>query len=189
MNESEWLKEMVAKFPVPAAKDGKLAEVDKAATDAAIAELARAGTSAIVGLVGMLVPPEKGGDGRVRHVLHTLVIHAGGQGDTRRQLVAEALASTLASDQPAESKTFVLQQLQLIGGREVVPKIGKLLADEALADPAAQALLAINTDAAEQFRTLLGGAKVRQVVIAAHALGSLRDKAAIPALRKLMGSE
>ena len=136
MNESEWLMEMVAKFPVPAAKDGKLAEVDKTATDAAIAELARAGASAIVGLVGMLVPPEKGGDGRVRHVLHTLVIHAGGQGDTRRQLVAEALASTLASDQPAESKTFVLQQLQLIGGREVVPKIGKSRG-RALADPAA----------------------------------------------------
>jgi HEAT repeat protein len=187
MNESE-LKDLVAKFPVPAAKDGKLAEVDKTATDAAIVELVKAGKQAIVGLVAMLAPPEKGGDGRVRHVLHALVMHAGGQPDARRQLVAEALASTLAGDHSTEPKTFVLQQLQLIGGKEVVPAIGKLLKDDALSDAAAQTLLAINTDAADQFRKLLDGANDRQYVIAAHALGTLRDRAAIPALRRRMGS-
>jgi HEAT repeat protein len=188
MNETEWLKEMVAKFPTPAAKDGRLAEVDKAATDAAIAELVKGGKNAIVGLVGTLAPAEKGGDSRIRHVLHALVIHAGGQGETRRQLVAEALASTLAGDQPAEPKRFVLQQLQLIGGKEVVPTIGKLLRDDSLSNAAAQALLAIKTDAAEQFRKLLDGATDGQFVIAAHALGSLRDRAAIPVLRKRLGS-
>jgi HEAT repeat protein len=187
MNESE-LKALVAKFPMPAAKDGKLAEVDKAATDAAIAELVKGGKDAIVGLVGMLLPAEKGGDSRVRHVLHALVIHAGGQGEARRQLVAQALASTLAGDQPSEPKAFVLHQLQLIGGKEVVPAIGKLLAHESLGDPAAQALLAIKTDAAEQFRKLLDGATDKQFVMAAHALGTLRDRTAIPALRKRMGS-
>ena len=42
MLNAEKLKELVAKFPVPAAKDGKLAEVDKDATDAALAPRGRA---------------------------------------------------------------------------------------------------------------------------------------------------
>ena len=46
MITAEKLKELVAKFPVPAAKDGKLAEVDKAATDAALAELVAGGKDA-----------------------------------------------------------------------------------------------------------------------------------------------
>src|SRR5436309_2005930 len=98
MKDSEKLKELVSKFPVPAARDGKLAEVDKEATDAALAELVKGGREAIVGLVDLLAPADKGGDGQVRHVLHALVLHAGKVKGDRRRTVAEALASTLAGD-------------------------------------------------------------------------------------------
>ena len=46
------LEALVAKFPVPAQKDGKLAEVDKAATDAALVERARDVTGARPGRAG-----------------------------------------------------------------------------------------------------------------------------------------
>ena len=66
MIDADKLKELVAKFPVPAAKDGKLAEVDKDATDAAVAELVEGGKDAVVGLVGLeglsLPPPPQAAD-------------------------------------------------------------------------------------------------------------------------------
>lgn len=189
MNDADKLRQLVAKFPTPSAKDGKLAEVDKDATDAAVSELVKGGKDAVVGLVGMLTPAETGGDGQVRHALHALVIHAGGAKDgPRRALVAEALASTLAGDRPADVKAFVLRELELVGGKEVTPAVGKLLTDEAIGDDAARTLLAIKDGAAEQFRAAFAKAKGRQVVVTAHALGVLRDDASADALRKLLDS-
>src|SRR5262249_33974313 len=120
---NERLAELVAKFPVPAAKDGKLAEVDKAATDAAVAELVKGGRDAVVGLVGMLNRADVGGDGRARHALHALVIHvAGVKGDPQRT-VAGALAAALSEERPPEVQTFILRQLQFAGGKEVTPAV------------------------------------------------------------------
>jgi hypothetical protein len=187
--DPERLKELVGKFPVPAAKDGKLAEVDKEATDAAVAELLKDPRGAVLGLVGLLAPPEKGGDTRARHALHAVVIRAGAvKGETRRQ-VAEALASALSTDRPTEVKAFALRQLQLVGGEEVAPAVGKLLTDEALGEDAAQALLAIKAGAAGQLRAALPKAKGRQAVVIAQALGSLRDAESAGALRKLLAVE
>ena len=181
------LAELVAKFPTPAAKDGKLAEVDKAATDAALAELAAGGRDAVTGLVGMLAPADKGGDGKARHALHALVTHVAGlKDDGKRKAVAEALVATLDGDRPAEVKAFVIQQVQLIGGKEVTPALGKLLADDALREPAAQALLAIRTGAAGEFRRFLPTATGKARLTVIHALGALRDPTAAAEVRKLL---
>ena len=132
MADADKLKELVAKFPVPAAKDGKLADVDKAATDAALAELVKGGRDAVVGLVEMLVPAEKGGDVQVRHALHALAVHAATLKDDQRRVISESLAATLTGERPAEVKGFVLRQLQVVGGKEVVPALGKLTTDESV---------------------------------------------------------
>src|SRR5262245_52061513 len=95
MIDADKLKELIAKFPTPSAKDGKLAEVDKDGTDAALAELLKGGKDAVVGLVGLLAPVEKGGDAQARHALHALVIHVGGRKGDEKRMVAQALASTL----------------------------------------------------------------------------------------------
>jgi HEAT repeat protein len=176
-------------FPEPAAKDGKLAEVDKEAADAAVAELLRGGAKSVVGLVEMLAPAEKGGDGRARHAIHAMVICVGGGKDDDRRVVAEALASTLSPDRPAEVNAFILSQIQLIGGKEVVPALGKLLAEEKLCEPAAAALLAIKSGAAEQFRAALDSTKNRQATVIVHALGTLKDKASASSIRKVLGSD
>lgn len=186
---TERLKELVGKFPTPAAKDGKLAEVDKQAADEAVAELVAGGREAVVGLVELLVPASKGGDSQVRHALHALVIHVGGVKGEKRKTVAEALASTLNGDRPADVKGFVLRQLQLIGGEEVVASVGKLLTDDALGDEAATTLLAVRTGAAEQFRAALPQVRGRRVVVVVQALGTLRDRESAAELRKLLTSE
>lgn len=183
----EKLAALVDRFPTPAARDGKLAEVDKAATDAALAELTAGGKDAVTGLVGMLAPADKGGDGKARHALHALATHVAGLGDDgQRKAVAEALASTLDGDRPAEVKAFVIRQVQLIGGKEVTPALGKLLADDALREPAAQALLAIRTGAADEFRRALPKATGKARLTVVHALGTLRDPTAAAEVRKLL---
>jgi HEAT repeat protein len=182
------LLELVAKFPAPAAKDGKLAEVDKKATDAAVAELLEHPETAVVGLVDLLSP--KGHDTQARHALHAVVICVGGgRAAPHRPAVANALASTLKVDRPKEIQAFVLRELQLIGGEQQVRAVGLLLLDADLAGPAAQTLLALKTGSAEQFRAALPRATGRQRTLIIHGLGTLRDKAAAESLRTLLDND
>jgi HEAT repeat protein len=69
------------------------------------------------------------------------------------------------------------------GGTEVVAAIGKSLADTALTDAAASALVAIGGDgAAAELRRLLPAADARQRLIVVQNLGTLRDKRSVKAL-------
>lgn len=179
------LEGILARFPVPAKKDGKLAEVDKKATDAAVAELLKSPEAAAAGLVGRLTT--KGDDIQARHAIHAVVMRVGGEKDPAlRQAVARGLAGTLGTDRPREVQAFVLRQLQLVGGPKEAAVVGKMLQDPELAEPSAQALLAIRTGAAEQFRAALTKATGRQRLTIVHGLGTLKDGEAAPALRKLL---
>jgi HEAT repeat protein len=182
------LQELLAAFPTPAKKDGKLAEVDKDATDAAVAELHKDPNGTIAGLVDLLLT--KGGDTQARQALHALVMRVGGDKDAAgRQAVARALAATLNADRPKDIQRFVVGQLQLIGDAKQAEALGKLLLDAELAETAAQALLAIKIDAADQFRAALGKATGKQRVLIAHGLGTLKDKPAAGSLLKLLDDQ
>lgn len=181
----EALSALVAKFPAPA-RDGKLAEVDKQATDQATAELHSGGRDAVVGLVGLTTQPPPRGS-QARHALHALATHASGLRDAvPRRAFTEALVSTLGGDRPKDVQAFVVRQLQLVGGREAVPALAKLLADETLCDDAALALVAIKEGAAEPLQAALGRATGRTRLAIIQALGVLRDRAAAATLRKLV---
>lgn len=182
------LQELVAKFPMPSPEDGKLAEVDKEATDAAIAEFVKDLDGSIAGLVDLL--STKGGDTQARQALHAIVMHVGSEKNAAsRPAAARALAATLNGERPKDIQGFVIRQLQLIGDEKQVATIGRFLLDAELAETAAQALLAIKIDAADQFRTALPKASAKQRALIAHGLGTLKDKAAADSLRKLLEDE
>ncbi len=185
---AERLRERVAKFPTPAKSDGKLAEVDKAAIDAAVADLLQDLDGSITGLVELLTA--KADDVQTQHALHAIVMRVGGERNTASaRAAARALAATLQADRPKSVQGFVIRQLQLIGGEPQTAAIGKLLLDAELAETAAQALLAIKTGAAEQFRQALPKATGKLRPLMAHGLGTLRDRSAAEALRKLLDDE
>jgi HEAT repeat protein len=156
-----------------------------------VAELAAGGREAVVALVDMLTEPTAGpSDSPVRHALHALVIHAGALGNEPRRAVALALASALSDrERSADARKFVIRQLQLCGGREVAPALGRLLRDEQFTDDAVMALLAIRTGAAEQFRAALGDLVGPQRVAVIVALGTLRDAESAEALRQAAGRD
>ncbi|MGF1582643.1 MAG: HEAT repeat domain-containing protein [Gemmataceae bacterium] len=179
------LQDLVAKFPTPAQRDGKLADVDKKATDAAISEFLQEPTTSMVGLVNLL--STKGGDVQVRHAIHAVVMRVGSKKNAKlRRVTAKALASTLNGDRAKPIQRFVVQQLQLVGTAEETGALGKLLLDPELAGPAAQALLSIKTDAATQFRMALPKASGKQRALIVHGLGALKDKKAATMLRAVL---
>jgi HEAT repeat protein len=81
-------------------------------------------------------------------------------------------------------RKFVVRQLQLCGGPEQAPALGKLLRDEPFTDDAAMALLAIRAGAAAQFRAALADLVGPQRVAVIVALGTLRDAESLDALRE-----
>src|SRR5947207_15942038 len=149
MKPTEQLIALVEQMPQPDARR-ILGTVDKEAVDKALAAILQGGKDNIVGLVGMPVEFGKGDDGKARYALHALAVEVCKRKDAKqRPMFALALASTLGSDRPKEVQAFVIRQLQIAGGKEVVPALGKLLLDDQLCEYAVQALLAINDGADE----------------------------------------
>lgn len=124
-------------------------------------EILAGGADNIAALVGMLKEVDNGEDWRVRYVLHCIMTYIGAKETPKRSMVADALASQLAADLPKPVKVFVLQQLQLIGTKQHVSAIGKLLTDEVTSAPAAAALTAIRDGASAELKRALPNANGR----------------------------
>jgi HEAT repeat protein len=133
-------------------------------------------------LVGMLGPVDDGEDYRIRFILHGMAQYLGRPGkEAERRKFAAALAAELSAERPASVRGFCARQLQVAGGPECVPALGKALADPEVGEYAAQALLAIREGAAAEFRNALDGPSR---LAALQALGILKDAESIPALRR-----
>lgn len=180
---SEW-QHLIDRMPRPDKEDKILKNVEEGQVEAIVAELHAGGREAVVALVDLLVEPRgERTDSPVRHAVHALVMHAGALGDDHRAATAAALASSLnGRERAADVKAYVVRQLQLCGGREVAPALGKLLNDEQVADDAVMALIAMG--AAEQLRAALPDLAGPQRVAVIIALGTLKDAASAEALRR-----
>jgi HEAT repeat protein len=163
--------------------------VDREATLRTLTAILQGGRESIVGIADMLTEAGKGDDSKARYALHALAVHVGGlhAGRNDRAVFAQGVVAAIEA-RPPEVSRFLIRQLQVVGGREVVESLGVLLQDKELCDEAAQALLAIKAGAAEQFRKVflpeLKG-KARLTII--HGLGTLRDREAVKGLKELAG--
>lgn len=157
-------------------------------TNEIIRELHAGGRPVVRGLATMLVETAEGDDVKPRYALHALATHAAGLAESQRREFAETLAAEAAidDDRPAEVRVFLIRQLQVVGGSESLAVLGRLLRDEALCEPAAQALVAIRQGAAEPLRSALAEVDGTRRLVIVHALGVLNDSAAAPALRKIL---
>lgn len=187
MAPSAQLAALVSQMPEPD-RGGILGTADKQAIEKALAEIRKGGRDNFIGLVDLLVEPGQGSDSQARYAIHALAIHASGaRDDAQRRVFTEALASTLGSARPKAVQVFVMQQLQLAGGKEAAFALGKLLLDDDLCDAAAAALLAIKEGAAEQLRAALPKAAGKSRLTIVQGLGVVRDGSAAEQLRKLVG--
>jgi hypothetical protein len=151
------------------------------------------GRESILELIGLIREPSDADYKNYKpgYVLHGLVIQVGraGQGNQCR-LLSGALASQLANKNHSKAvKGFFIRELRVLGGKEVLSTLGKLLFDDELCEDAAQALLSIHDGTASQFRSALKNVKGRNRVTLIQALGLLQDTASAPSLQKALNDE
>lgn len=177
-------------FPLPSNR-GILNEINKDATDKAIAQIIAEPAEAAKALAGKLLDPDnEGSDVQARHAIHATAIRIPNIDPNAQVIFSKTLADSLAEERPDRVKGFIIRQLQVCGGKEVIPAIGKFLTVEGLADDAGQALLAIG-GSAEQFRKALPKTKdntnLRQVNL--HGLAELGDKSSRDAFLKALADK
>lgn len=190
MPPSPELKSLVDQMPDPDERQMYCTDIDKEKTERAVAEIHKGGRDHLLALIDTLVEPGRGDDVKSHYALHCLALHVSGlASDEPRRTFALTLASELGGDRPKGVQRYLIRELQVAGGEEVVETLGKLLTDEALCEPAAQALVAIGHGAAEQLRNALPTAKGKCRLTIVQNLGVVGDARSVGALQEAVGDE
>ena len=134
-------------------------------------------TDEIRQLCDLLVEPGAGDDTKPRMALHALAFHAAARGR-----LIEVLGGAVESAQPIGVRRFLVRQLQLSADKRAVPALARLLSDDDLCDPAAQALLAIGgREAGAALLQAVANPRGNRIVII-NALREFPDTSAVATL-------
>lgn len=164
-----------------------LGNLDKDRAEQAVAAIHRGGRDSILGVIEMLVEPGRGNDIKPHFALHCLAVYVCQLEDKKhRRQLAEILAGQLGGSRPKGVQKYLIEELQVCGGKEVVGPLGKALLDEQLGEPAARALVAIGQGAAAQLRAALPKVQGNSRLNVVQALAALKDAASAGALRQAL---
>ncbi|MHC4545166.1 MAG: HEAT repeat domain-containing protein [Planctomycetota bacterium] len=191
MNEpSSALVALVNNMPDPDQRGMYCTDIDKEKIEGAIRDILKGGRDNIIGVIDMLVEPGKGDDVKAHYALHCMALHVCKLDNNRpRRRFSRTLASQIGGDRPKEVQKYLVRELQIAGGREVVEALGKLLVDEELCEPAAQALATIGEGAAEQLHGALSRVSGKCRLTILQNLGVVRGVKSVGALKKAVSDE
>ncbi len=191
MNEqTSALVELVNQMPDPDQRGMYCTDIDKEKIEGAIRDILRGGRENIIGVIDMLVEPGKGDDVKAHYALHCMALRVCKlDNDRPRRRFARTLASQIGGDRPKEVQKYLIRELQVASGREVVETLGKVLTDEDLCETAAQALAAIGDGAAEQLRGALSRVSGKCRLTVLQNLGVVRDTNSVGDLKKAVSDE
>ena len=191
MNEqTSALVALVNKMPDPDQRGMYCADIDKEKIEGAIAKILKGGRDNIIGVIDMLVEPGKGDDVKAHYALHCMALHVCKLDNNRpRRRFSRTLASQIGGDRSKEVQKYLVRELQIAGGKEVVEALGKLLVDEELCEPAAQALATIGEGAAEQLHGALSRVSGKCRLTVLQNLGVVRGVKSVGALKKAVSDE
>ena len=188
--ETSFLVELVNKMPEADERGMYCTDIDKGTIEGAIQDILEGGRDNIIGVIDMLFEPGKGDDVKAHYALHCMALHVCKQERNRpRRRFSRTLASQIGGDRPKEIQKYLIRELQVAGGREAVESLGKVLTDEDLCEPAAQALVAIGDGAAEQLRQALPRTKGKCRLTILQNLGVVGDGESISALKSAVSDE
>jgi HEAT repeat protein len=154
-------------------------------------EMAAFSESDLISITGMLNAPGKGDDSQVRFAISGFsnFVMREGKAENRR-LCLSAWCKALDQANDKEIKAFMISQLQITGTSETVPCLVPYLNDQRLCDPAARALVVINSPGAgEALLKAMNSAQGQQLGSLAQALGDIRNVSAVESLTKLLNSK
>lgn len=184
--QSSDLVELINRLPDPDER-GLLSNIDKETVDSVVSQINEGGRKSLRALIGMLVEPGQGDDVKARYALHCLAVQMCKSDEKKsRRAFDRTLASQLGGKHPKAVQKYLIQQLQVASGNDAVPALGKMLEDEELYEPAAQALVAIGDGAAEQLRNALPKVQGKMKLTIIQNLGVLQDAESVDALKKAL---
>jgi len=148
-------------------------------------DLVALGPKGVADLAAMIVEPGDGDDSRPRAALRAMAVYAGRPGGKAdRAMFSRAAVALLSGPTAPAAKSFLLDQLPLVGGPEIVGPVANLLLDEDVGADAALLLVTIGGDAAaKELRHALAKAQGMQRPALIVGLGTMRDAAAVPLIR------
>ncbi|HPD16320.1 MAG TPA: HEAT repeat domain-containing protein [Planctomycetota bacterium] len=195
MPASEQLKALVEQIP-DHDKGGSYVSLTPEAGEAMrtlAAEILKGGRENVLGLVDLLVEPKIGEevkDIKPHYALHLVAVHVTGEGQEKaRAEVALALASQLGGDRPKAIQKYLIQEIQLCGGKEVTETLGKMLLDPDLYDDAARALAAIKEGAADVLLAALPNVKGRARLSVIKKLAVLKCEKAADVFKQALAEQ
>ncbi len=191
MAEKPDIKKLVDQMPEPDPGKGKLTGPKWADAEKVYDPILAGGRDAVLAVIDMLQETDDGKDQKARYALHGLGVYVCRKGnEEHRATVIAALVSRLGGDRPKAIRRFLVRQLQTVGDGRAADALGKLLLDEDLCEPAAQALVAIDpAAAARQLRRALPEARGKCRLTIVQGLGVVGDAASADALKRAVGDE
>jgi HEAT repeat protein len=159
--------------------------------DRVMAEIVELGPEGFRKMAELLTPAGVGDDTAVRFAINSVARYASDFGrEEERSYVETGLLNAIQQQTNNEVITFLMNQLNLVGGQESVKALQVYLTDEDLAEPATQALLSIgNKEAAMALLSGLSNANEKTEVTLVRALGQLNCKTALPEITRLADTE
>jgi HEAT repeat protein len=154
-------------------------------------EISDLGEDGFVTLISGLKPQGEGNNALLQYAIggySAYVMEKGKEGDRTMSVIAYCKALNSATDK--QNKQFLISQLELVGKDDAVPSLKTYLNDPQLADPAARALVKINSEASKAaLANALPAATGAAQLSVIEALGLSRDKQNLPALHALAASQ
>lgn len=150
-------------------------------------EIAQMGEDGYITLISGLTAPGKGNNALLEYAIGGFSGYVTQPGqDAWRKMSVSAYCKALAKLSDKQNKSFILSQLETVGDNDAVSSIAPYLTDAQLADPAARALVKINTPAAKAaLLTALDKATGAAKLSVVEALGDSRNKMAANAIAAL----
>lgn len=174
------IADLLAQMP---AKDAKQ-------LNATMQEIAGMGEQGLVEMAAMLSAPGQGDNSKLEYAIggFSFYVMESGREDWRR-MSASAYCQALEKAVDKENKAFIIRQMQLVGKDEVIPCLQAYLNDDRLCDPAARALIEVNSPNANKallqaLQNTQGSCRLTLV----EALGDSRYAEAVAAVTPLANS-
>jgi HEAT repeat protein len=153
-------------------------------------EISNMGEDGFLSLIAKLTPPGTGNNALVEYAIggySAYVMEKGKESD--RAMSVNAYCKALSAVPDKQNKEFLISQLEFVGKDDAVACLQTFLNDAQLADPAARALVKINSPTAHAaLANALPKATGPAQLAVIEALGLSRNKQALPGLTALVNS-
>jgi hypothetical protein len=152
---------------------------------------AQLGEAGIVDMLSMLQPSGQADNTKIYDAISGFSFYTTQTGREQwRAMAVQAYGKALAKVSDKENQAFIISQLQITGKDDAIIALKKYLNDQRLCDPAARALVKINSLAAKA--ALLAALKTSQgtcTLTLAEALGDSKNAAAVKSISALIGKD